>query len=501
MLSITRIQPQARASTWLNMLALSLLAIGAVMLAPTAQAQTRDVDPYFIAVVEENTLLRSGALRSFYPIATVEPGTILRVTGQGERWLRVEYPAGLHALVRADHATLDQDRGVVTLSRTGALKALSDTRYGVDGSFRDVQGSATPATTQLKHHRTETSSRGIVFYVVDAPRGAAGFIETAQTRRATPSEIRTYMASLEQQGDERGEGRDQGTPSPQDPTPTETRDPNSTDEQTQTPTPTLMEPMRLEPTPAAIEPTRADPTQVEPTQTPRETPSERIDPTPNRPTNQGPVEPDVRESSQQPEDRDALEPMPSLEALSAAFDAVRRQGTLEAEVDELVAAFERVLANTPDIQENASTRAWLQQRLSLLEIRKRLQVSLQEVAAAKARLEAGNEQTAEAMARLDASRIYDFVGRLEKSAVYNGDRLPLMYRLVSVGEGIPRTLGYIEPAEGLELERKLGVLVGISGGATRRADLRLSTIGASSVVVLRSESTDNVQFATEPDDG
>ena len=191
--------------------------------------------------------------------------------------------------------------------------------------------------------------------------------------------------------------------------------------------------------------------------------------------------------------------MPSLEALSAAFDAVRQQGTLEAEVDELVAAFQRVLGNTPDIEENASTRAWLQQRLSLLDIRKRLQQSLQEVAAAKARLEAGNEQSAEAMARLEASRIYDFVGRLEKSAVYNGDRLPLMYRLVSVGEGIPRTLGYIEPTEGLELERKLGVLVGISGGATRRADLRLSTIGANSVVVLRSVETDNTQFATEPD--
>ncbi|MFI4882410.1 MAG: hypothetical protein ACIAQU_07485, partial [Phycisphaerales bacterium JB064] len=210
---------------------------------------------------------------------------------------------------------------------------------------------------------------------------------------------------------------------------------------------------------------------------------------------QTPVELEMRTEPQQ---GNRLDPLPSLEALSAAFDAVRRQGTLEAEVDELEAAFQRVLANTPDNQENASTRAWLQQRLSLLEIRKQLQQTLQEVAEAKARLEAGNEQSAEAMAQLQAGRIYDYVGKLEKSAVYNGDRLPLMYRLVSVGEGIPRTLGYIEPREGLELDRKLGVLVGITGGATQRADLRLSTIGATTVVVLRSEENQNVRYVTEP---
>ena len=480
-------------------LGLTLLVLVATVLSPaTALAQTRDVEPYFIAIVDENTLLRSGDLRSYYPIATLRPNTILRVTGEGERWLRVEYPTGIHALVRADRATLDESRGIVTVSRTGALKALSDTRYGVDGSFRDVQGPATPATTQLKHHRTETSSRGIVFYVVDAPKGAAGFVESAQTRRATPSEVRAYLASLEQA---QGSGTPttqvqpgvepqtepqiqpesgQSAPAPAEATPAER----------ETDTPSLMQPMRIEPSEPITQPI-TQPQQALPRETTTPTPNEQT-------TSTDPIEPEVRQTPQ-PTGRDVLGPMPSLEALSAAFDAVRQQGTLEAEVDELVAAFQRVLGNTPDIEENASTRAWLQQRLSLLDIRKRLQQSLQEVAAAKARLEAGNEQSAEAMARLEASRIYDFVGRLEKSAVYNGDRLPLMYRLVSVGEGIPRTLGYIEPTEGLELERKLGMLVGISGGATRRADLRLSTIGANSVVVLRSVETDNTQFATEPD--
>ena len=490
------------------LLTLALAALLATLFAPAADAQTtRDVDPYYVVVTADETLLRSGDLRSFYPVATLEPGSVLRVTGQSERWLRVQYPKGLKALVRADHATLDPDAGTVTLSRTGALKALSDTRYGVDGSFRDVQGPETPATTTLKHHRTETSSRGIVFYVVDAPRGAAGFIESAQARRATPSEVEAYRATLTQ-ADRETERQSTSQDQSQNP-PQNQRQPESTEEQPERspsgqteaqPDRSVMEPMRLERETTPTSPTpsseQADESRRQPSQQQNERPSQtpaESDPATARDRGQAEAQP----GEARPQ-RDALEPLPSLEALSAAFDAVRRQGTLEAEVDELEAAFQRVLANTPDTEDNASTRAWLKQRLTLLEIRKDLQASLQRVEEAKARLQAGNEQSDQAMAQLQAGRIYDYVGKLEKSAVYNGNRLPLMYRLVSVGEGIPRTLGYIEPREGLELERKLGVLVGVTGGATKRADLRLSTIGATNVVVLRSEENQNVQYATEP---
>ena len=461
-----------------------LAAMLLLVLPAWAGAQVRDVEPYFVAVTAEETLLRSGDLRSYYPISTLQVGTVLRVTGEGGNWLRVEYPKGLFALVRADQATLDQAAGVVTLSRSVALKALSDTRYGVDGSFRDVQGPPTPATTRLKHHRTETSNRGVVFYVVDAPRGAAGFIEAAQTRRATPSEVQAFQAS-------------QATPSTQDRPITQSQpqpDRQATQPSTQpSDRPSLMEPMRIEPS--------------RPTEVPAQTPSQTQTQTPAQTPTQPAAEPKPREleirtqpTPVQPSDRPsaALEPLPSLEALSVAFDAVRRQGDLEAEVDELGAAFERVLAATPDIEENASTRAWLRQRLGLLELRQKLQNTMRQAAQARARLEADGQQSQLAMARLQDLAIYDFVGRLEKSAVYNGDRLPLMYRLVSVGEGIPRTLGYVQPAEGLELDRKLGVMVGVTGSATQRADLRLSTINALSVVVLRSEADSNVRYATEP---
>lgn len=470
----------------LTTITLAALALLATMLAPGAQAQTRDVEPYFITITAEQSFLRSGNLRSYYPIATLRPGAVLRVTGESERWLRVEYPKGVLALVRADHATLDQAEGVVTLSRSGALKALSDTRYGVDGSFRDVQGPDTPATTQLKHHRTETSSRGLVFYVVDAPKGAAGFIEAAHARRAVPSEIQAYRDSLAQEP---------GSQPATQPTQAEA-DPTQPQGELPVEVPGEQEQKARQPAGEAPVPTVMEPMRIEPGRTPTQDAPAITNPTPE----QNPAPTEIETRSEPARTDGALDRMPSLEALSAAFDAVRRQDTLGAEVDELVAAFERVLANTPDSVDNESTRAWLQQRLTLLDIRKQLQKSLQDVAAAQARLKEGNQQSAEAMARLEASAIYDYVGKLEKSAVYNGNRLPLMYRLVSIGEGVPRTLGYIEPKEGLNLDRKLGVLVGVSGGGSQRADLRLSTIDASNVVVLRSEESEKVQYATEPRD-
>lgn len=454
---------------------MAFLAAMLLLVWPTwAHAQVKDVEPYHVAVTADEALLRSGDLRSYYPIATLQPGAILRVTGESGNWLRVEYPKGLLALVRADHATLDQAAGVVTISRSGALKALSDTRYGVDGSFRDVQGPPTPATTRLKHHRTETSNRGVVFYVINAPKGAAGFIEAAQTRRAVPSEVQAHLATVGSDATQERPITQQPTPQPTIAEPT----PPAPDR------PSLMEPMRIEP----ARPTTSVPTSQQPATDPAPTELEiRTQPTPDLPAN-----------PQTPRPNPALDPLPSLEALSSAFDAVRRQGDLDAEVDELVAAFDRVLAATPDIQENASTRAWLRQRLGLLELRQKLQETMRKAAQARARLEADGQQSQLAMARLEDLAIYDFVGKLEKSAVYNGDRLPLMYRLVSVGEGIPRTLGYVQPAEGLDLERKLGIMVGVTGSATQRADLRLSTINALSVVVLRSEDDAKVRYATEP---
>jgi len=85
------------------------------------------------------------------------------------------------------------------------------------------------------------------------------------------------------------------------------------------------------------------------------------------------------------------------------------------------------------------------------------------------------------------------VGRLAPSAVYNGDRLPLMYRVQSVDPLTgPRTIGYVRPQEGQRLDGSLGQIVGIIGSTTDDDALSLRIIRPERVDVLDTSSFANV---------
>ncbi|MEO1008084.1 MAG: hypothetical protein AAFX79_05925 [Planctomycetota bacterium] len=469
----------------------------------TAQAQVRDVDPYYVTVAADNTPLRSGDLRSYYPVATLAPGVVLRVTGAGERWLRVEYPAGLSALARADRATLDETRRTVTLSADGRLKALSDTKYGIDGSFRDVQGPVLPAGTTLQYLRTETSSRGTVFYVVRAPRASAGFLEPGQVRRATQDEIERHEASLP---------RDQRTTTLRTPSPTE----RSTQPQATPPQATPQDaspqvtPARETSQPALTRQPESDPAGVSLLEDMNPAPAQS-DPvqaqgTPASPPSTEPVQRAARQAPPQAGNGRAtarpgaaLDDLASIDDLMVAFESVRRQGNREAEIEELIAQFERTLASLSDDAENQAVRRWIEQRVQLLEIRRNVQRRLGSLERAQAALQDGIGDRELAAQRLRQLAIYEYVGVLQRSAVYDGDRLPLMYRLVTVGEPLPRTLGYLEPSDEFNLDRMVGQVIGVNGPARQASDLQLNAIRATLVESLAPDGETTVRYATESD--
>ncbi len=58
---------------------------------------------------------------------------------------------------------------------------------------------------------------------------------------------------------------------------------------------------------------------------------------------------------------------------------------------------------------------------------------------------------------------FKVIGRLLPSTVYDGERLPKLYRIVSPEPGAARTLAYIMPQPGLDLDAKLGRIVGVAG--------------------------------------
>jgi hypothetical protein len=69
---------------------------------------------------------------------------------------------------------------------------------------------------------------------------------------------------------------------------------------------------------------------------------------------------------------------------------------------------------------------------------------------------------------------YTMVGRLNSSRVYDGKRLPLLYRLQDPVGG--RTLGYVKPTKDVDLTPGLGRMVGIVGTKSYDAGYRLMIV-------------------------
>jgi hypothetical protein len=92
---------------------------------------------------------------------------------------------------------------------------------------------------------------------------------------------------------------------------------------------------------------------------------------------------------------------------------------------------------------------------------------------------------AEQLRLAEDGRVYTIVGQLQPSTVYDGQKLPLMYRIVSVGGVSPRTLGYLKDDAEMNLLGKIGAVVGVIGEAQVDRSLMLNVITPVRVDVLK----------------
>lgn len=410
------------------------------MIPGLARAQVSDIDPYYVVVEAEGATLRSGDLRNYYPIAEAKVGQVLRVDGEGRQWLRVSYPLQARALIRGDKAELDRSKGIVRLTSPGRPKAWN-AEYEVNGSWKDIPTEIFTAGTEFKFIEAAEDRNGATHYVVEAPRSSRAFIETAHTRRASQGEIDRYLSSI---GGERALVGDQAgrrQPGPDG-------------------APRIAGAVPGQP--ADAEPGERDAGEADTAiaaETPQRTPVPEIE------------EPAPR-------------PVAGLKQLEAAFQQVQKQKAVDAELDELLAEFRAAMEKVEPTTENEPLRIALQQRIDMLEIRKDLQRQMREVHAARSALDTNAQRVAEAAGEARASRQYTLIGRLETSAIYDGERLPLMYRIQSVGETAGRTLGYIRPAEDMSLHSMTGQLVGVIGRAAMDERLKLNIVTPVRVDVL-----------------
>lgn len=490
-------------------------------LAPLASAQLKDVEPYYAIVSAANAPLRAGETNQFYSVGSVNQGTILVVDGEGQAWSRVTYPAGSFAFVRADDATYDSATKKLTLSKASRLFAANPTS-GMNGSWKALLTTALPAGTSLNVLQVdEAKTSGVIAYRVPVPAEGRAFTESQNLRRATQEEVNAFRSKG---GTVAELPKSAAAPAPTSAPVAETKPVAAAPTSTPTSTPTsapasapvtqpstgtpkvdtsLVAPMKTEGTagaPAAgtTAPTAAPVTidQGAGAANPAITPSTgstpavvpttaTTTPTPTATTSEV-ATPAVRPVSP------AMKTAARIKELDAAFSRVNAQPLGEAEYESLIAEYERSIEELSG-ELTPRQKAQLRGRLEILKFRKELREKQQALLNESSTTQQQNLQVLQRVTQVESTRVYTIVGQLQPSTVYNGQTLPLMYRIQSVGTSVPRTLGYIKPDPKFALESKLGMLVGVIGETAIDKELRLNVIDPVRVDLLQNVPAQPVQ--------
>lgn len=439
-------------------------------------SQVNQVEPQHMLVTDQRAMIRCGAGTAYYPVAELRAGTVLLMDGEtSSGWARVQYPLTAAAMVKAENAQLSADGKSVTLSREDALVAFN-ALAGARGSWSKLLSEPLPRGTQLKviGEAVNDLSGELAGYRVEAPATARGYVRVSFLRAATASEVESWKT----QGQGLAQGQPQNTSPAEGPGAAPKTTPIPTTDVAKAPDEPAEDPGRGE---TIVEPmvdneVAANPAPTQPVTTPKATPAE-------------PATPGETVAEKQPEGPAPLR-INSIEEFEQLFANVQKQTPEEAEYGPLLTEVTRMYEATPDSAENASLRTALRQRQSVLKIRQRVQDATRANLALQQNASDREQELVTRMEEIQIQRSYAVVGRLLPSAVYDGRRLPRMYRIQSLGTSeAPRTMGYLRPAENLNLETMLGETIGVVGNPVLDPRLNLMIIDPLKIDVIQAGAT------------
>ncbi|MBX3390281.1 MAG: hypothetical protein KF691_12605 [Phycisphaeraceae bacterium] len=449
-----------------------------------AIAQVKDVASYQAVIVAPSADVHSGDTSVFYRVGALQEGAVVLVDGESANWSRISYPADSFAIVRAEDATYDPATKELKLSKPSRLFAGNKTS-GFAGSWKALLPTTLPVGTSLKVLQVEegAAGSGAVAYRVPVPAEARAFTESKNLRKATPAEVSAFRAKG---GTVAEAGAASPTPtaepvaaaptintpaaSPPASAPSSTPSTPAVDNSLVTPmntsgtagapassSPAPTEPGTTTPAPVTIDQSTTNAGSTPAQGTPGSTPS-----TASAPAPAAPVTANMRAAAR-------------IKELDQAFDRVNAQPLGEAEYETLISEYERTLQSLSG-QITPRQRTLLEQRLNILKFRKDLRQQQLALLNDSGTVQQQNQQVLQNVAQVESTRVYSIVGQLQPSTVYNGQTLPLMYRIQSVGTSVPRTLGYIKPDPRFSFNDKLGQIVGVIGDSSMDKDLKLNVI-------------------------
>ncbi len=443
--------------------------VGATLVATvfsrSALAQARPVDPY-VAVVTTATTLRAGDATLYYPVANVPVNTMLRVDGESGNWLRVSYPAGGRALVRPDECSPSADNTTVRLTKPSTLRALN-VEIGERGSFFPLLQAPLASGTEFKVLDTLKDDGGrISAYIVAVPSEARGFIAAGNTRRASPEESAQFLGT----GNAASGANAAPATTPSAPAAAPTAAPAATTAPTAPAATTPpAEPASTPTTPSPAAPTGSAPVEIVVPPTGDRTGTGTAAPSapafvPATPGAAGetPAAPVTTTPPTPPAPPAPPKPNP-VDVLVQQYERVRQQPLMEAELDSAITEFRNYIGTLGGNPGDENLRRRLGKFVEAMELRMQVREAMRSRQETSRTLDTQQQRIGQQLTELSNSRVYAYIGRLIPSVVYDGQRLPLMYRIQSPEPGTGRTIGYLVPDPKLDLQSKLGAIVGIQG--------------------------------------
>jgi len=408
-------------------------------------------DARWYRVSAANAFVRSDASATVaYPIGRVPEGTLLPVLEERFGWARIrgsESLGDLHGFLPAETAAVSEDGRFVVVSVRTPLKAANlAARQDPARSWKEIARVAPGDRLRL----VETvGSDGEAFHKVVLPPTAAAWINLAFLSPATPEEIRKEIRDARADATEQvGELELIADP---------VSDPAN---EMASPAPAIV---------AATDPT------LDPELAAEATTVEMIasdDDSFVDIETLGPESPANRLSE------------PKLEDLESIWTRISEAPeTPAADIEELRG---RYVALASSESSTASVRARATLRAEQIVLQQQIQNRLAELR----RLQEQNLMNLQAIrdvrAVIESRTDYEAVGRLNTSLVYDGRRLPLLYRLQEAGEGA--TVAYLVPTSDFRLAEMTGQLVGVDGVVRYDEALRLNIITPDRVEILKESS-------------
>jgi hypothetical protein len=432
-----------------------------------------DGDAYWAVVTGNAVNLRSGpSAQSAYAFAKLRQGDLVRVVGEEYGWARVAADGSAFSdvvvFVPADRrVTASADGSTVTVNARTELRAPNvDAGSAPDKSWKQV-GTAEAGTTLSSLGLASGQKEDV--YRVKAPASTEAWVNMQFLRRATETEVAAAVAqapAVAQASDATAAPTEPGT------APVSQEIPANA-------------PASGAAAPASAATGSADLGGIEPLASPAIPPLLGEQPRNATVTDAEPASAAPAEASAPRTQR--LSARATLDDLERRFKAVRGQPQADAEFDTLRARYEELASAT---ESTGGVKGLAEARSRQLALMGEIQQQVQEVQRAKAIADDRRKGIAELVRNIERRADYTAVGILNASAVYDGQRLPELYRVCDALTGA--TIAYVEPNADLPLATMVGTLVGIKGGTSVDPALRLTVISPMSVDLLTQRETPQV---------